>query len=231
MNKLYILLTTIVIAISFNVFAQNDYYTIHPGEKPVKVIPDSTQYFAKNFIKSQLWFNDGRTGAIMLNYNSLYGEMLFINEKGDTMAISSPQDFKQFALGKDTFYYKNDIYLHELGSFGNLKLAERIYFVLVDIKKIGAMGTVNSSVQIDDFKQIQAYSLGNVDLEVKQVISVKQIHQFYFGDENGSFKLALRKNLQKMAPNKSGAIKKYTQNNSVNFSNKDDIIKLLNAIQ
>ncbi|MBS1920277.1 MAG: hypothetical protein JST17_08490 [Bacteroidetes bacterium] len=233
MKKMIILFSVFLTTTISNILAQADgLFTINPGEKLVQAIPDSAQYFSKNFIKGLAWFVDGRTGAVMLNYNYLYDEMLFINEKGDTLAIANPLEFKRFVIDQDTFCYADNKYFHKLGTYGGLELAERTFFGIADIKKIGAMGVETSGVSIDQFKEIPQNGVGTKDLVMQEKTIMKKVSNYYISDKNGVYRLATKKNVQKAATeNRRAQLEKYLTSNSVNYFKKEDLVKLLTAIQ
>lgn len=233
MKKHFVLAPVFFMAFMMKGMAQSDQvFTIEPGEKIIDAIPLQGQYFSKNFVNGLLWMKDGRLGRAEVNYNYLFGEMMFINEKKDTLAFASPQDFKLFALGNDTFYFSNKTYLREIGNYGNLKLGEKSYFGVAEVKKIGAMGVETSGVSIDQFRQMQYTSTGMKDLTVQEKTIVKRISVYYIGDADGNFKPANRKNILKMATGKESAdLKNYMDSNKVNFSKKEDLVALLSVIQ
>ncbi|OQY95778.1 MAG: hypothetical protein B6D37_04800 [Sphingobacteriales bacterium UTBCD1] len=233
MKRQVILFSLFLAVVTLRSSAQgDDLFTVNPGERIVQAIPNAAQYFSRNFISGLVWFKDDRMGRIDLNYNYLYGEMMFINEKGDTLAVASPQDFKLFALGKDTFYFAGNSYYHNLGAFGKLRLAEKTVFGITDVKKIGAMGVETSAVSIDQFRQVQQASTGMKDLVVQEKTIMKKVTEFYISAKEDVFVPATKKNIEKMLGGRESLVlKKYLDSNKVNFYKKEDLIALLTSIQ
>jgi hypothetical protein len=214
----------------FACIAQKDYYTLNPGEKYVDGIPDTAIYYSPQFIKGYVKLKDGRSGALVLNYNYLYEEMIFINDHKDTVAVISPQDFNFFVLGKDTFYF-DKVYLRNIASFGEVYLAERDYFGVADVKKEGPLST-STSVGIEVIRRTEATDNSGVrELVAKEVMTIKKYRQYFIGNDRKGFAIATKKSVLKMYPDKSAFIKSYLTGNNINFNNPDDLVKLLKACQ
>ncbi|MGH2565330.1 MAG: hypothetical protein ACRDE5_12495 [Ginsengibacter sp.] len=234
MKKFFILFTSFFTLLAFDAMAQSDsLFTVNPGETISQVIPKTAQWFSKNFIKGQAWFNDGRTGTVTLNYNWFYDEMMFINEKGDTLAFANPQDFKQFALGEDTFYFADNKYFQKVGAFGNLQLTEKPILGIADIKKIGAMGIETSTVATDELGQLPQINTGETkNLVLRDKTIIRKATQYYISNKYNTPKPATKKNIQKTATeNEWTQLQKYLNANTVNFSKKEDLVGLLSTLQ
>jgi hypothetical protein len=61
--------------------------------------------FFTPFITGSVYFKDDTRAVAKMNYNRLYDEMLFLDPKGDTLALKDENNIKFIALDKDTFYY------------------------------------------------------------------------------------------------------------------------------
>lgn len=228
MFKLFIL-SLFLLTANGNTFAQNNIFVVNPGEKPSKAIPDTAQFYSAKFIRGVVQLRDGRSGGMILNYNSLFEEMMFVDEKGDTVSVINPQDFNYFVLDKDTFCFDN-VYLHKIGSFGNLQLAERNYFTLSDVKKKGILGASATSVGIEEIRQTSGV-IGIKNLVAQEVIYLKKNKQYYISNDGNSFKVATKNNIQKLAHEKQSLIKSYLKENTIDFNQREDLIRLLSAIE
>lgn len=229
MKKQYFLLTVFCFGFFAGV-AQKDYYTINSGQKFVDGIPDTAIYFSPQFRSGLVELKDGRSGTLVLNYNYLYEEMMFVDQKKDTVSVISPQDFNFFILGEDTFYF-DKVYLRNVASFGDMHLAERGYFGVTDVKKQGSL-SASTSVGIDIIRRTDATdNFGVRELVAKEVITVKKHRQYFLGNSQKGFMVATKKNVLKMYRNKSDFIKSFIDENNINFTNPDDLIKLLTAIR
>lgn len=224
-------LSVILLMCSILATAQNNYFTVQPGQKIAEAIPNSAMYFLPRFERGFAALKDGKSGALVLNYNYLLEEMMFINDNGDTLSLASPQDFKYFVLAADTFYY-NQFFVRNIAGFGNIHLVEREFFGTTDVKKMGATGVSTTSVGIDVIKKTEATdNFGARELVAREVTTLKKHRQYLVGDDENGFVYPTRKNLQKLYHRKSGLIKSYFDENKVDTNNPEDLKILLAAIQ
>ena len=88
MNK--ILLLTVIVLSGVNLSAQTKKtFTVNPGEKIVEAIPISEIYTNAEFRFGTIALKNGTSAWVKVNYNSVFGEMQFINpQKGDTISIA-----------------------------------------------------------------------------------------------------------------------------------------------
>lgn len=200
-------------------------YIVNPGQKPVETIPDSAQYAYPSFTKGNISFRDGRSsGTARMNYNYLFEEMMFLNPKGDTLAIDEAALVRQIIINTDTFYF-SDVFIKQKANYGDIKLGYREYFRVANIRKIGAMGQATSNT-------VESYNAANTasdirSLVVQEVVNLEKTHQFYLGDKFNNFQLANRKNLLALFPDKSKQVKAFLKENNINFTQESDLIKLL----
>ena len=106
--------------------------TIKAGEKIEDVLKSSDIYFYRQFVYSKVLFKDGTVADPYMNYNRLYDQMLFISEKGDTLALTDVKNIEFIVNDWDVFYY-NGGYLRLIANDTVIKLAEKQIWVLADI--------------------------------------------------------------------------------------------------
>lgn len=204
--------------------AQETTFTVNPGEKPAKVIPYAEQYRFSNFIKGTVLFKDGSKSAARMNYNALFGEMLFIDAKGDTLAISNPGLVKEIRIEDKIFYY-DQTYLEKKSTAGTKTIAERDYFAFSDIKKEGAMGKSTTTVAVESMKVDQSRTMHRFNMVANDYFTLQKRKDIYIADEQMKFTLATRKNLSKIIGSKN--LKEYSGQNTIDFDNPEDIEKVL----
>lgn len=232
MRKIYSCLVFFFSCYSFAANAQKTSFTVYPGEKIKDVIPDTVMYQSPSFVKGRVVMKDGASGVSTINYNWVLKEMLYINEKKDTVAISDPALFEYFAMAQDTFYYspKKSSFVKKLGSYGNLMLCESKDLKISNIKKVGALGISPAvhSERITNALSPTAY----VDLAVKEELTLSVVPEYYLKSKNGDFvEIMNRKSIKKMLNSKElSAFDNYVKANDVNFSNKHDLLKLFESI-
>src|SRR5688572_26548774 len=89
---------------SFIGFAQQDdkkTFVVNPlkddlGEMEKKVL----KY--ENFTPGKLVLRDSNAYSVKMNYHQILDQLLFINPKGDTLAISQPENIAYASIGTDS---------------------------------------------------------------------------------------------------------------------------------
>lgn len=211
---------------SLNVWAQKTKsFKVNPGEKVVDAIPNVDKYTYPEFKLGTVYFKNGEHYPGNLNYNSLFQEMQFIDRKGDTLSLAEPAAIKHIAINTDSFFYDDGVYLKLVTNYGRIKLAARELIAFTDRQKLGGYGG-ESSARIDTYKSIQDGSTFK-ELVAREVLTFVKKTVFYLGDEFNHFEQANKKNMLDFYPSKSREIKGYLKDNKVDFSNEEDLKKMI----
>jgi len=204
--------------------AQDTVYTIEPGQKPAEVVPAAEQYVFPDFIKGTVLFKDGSKSAARMNYNALFREMLFIDARGDTLAISNPEMVKEIRVENKIYYY-DQAYLEKKAEVGGKILADRVYFSFSDIKKEGAMGKSVNTVAVESMKVDQSRTMHRFNFVANDFFTLQKRTEIYLSDKQMKFLPATRKNVSKIIGSRN--LKEYLNDHHVNFNSRDDLEKLL----
>lgn len=201
--------------------------TIKTGERVTDVLTPAEIYHYPQFIYGKVFLRDGSKGAAKMNYNRLYGQMLFIDPKGDTLALADEKNIKFIVFDQDTFYFYEG-YIRLLADDGVVKLTEKQVWVLADIRKIGSHNRPANTFAVTSFS---TYTDGldaakSKDLIMNEDIVLRKETQYYFGDKYNLFVHANKKGLLQLFPKEQVSIEDYLKENKVNFNKKDDIEKL-----
>jgi hypothetical protein len=202
-------------------------FKINPGEKVVDAIPEGEKYSYPEFIMGDVYFKNGQRNPARLNYNSLFQEMQFIDGKGDTLSIIGAATIKHIVIGTDTFFY-DDGYLKRVADYGKIKLAVKEFIAFTDRQKLGGFGG-ESSARIDTYKSIQDGTTFK-ELVAREVLTFVKKTVFYLGDAFNHFEEANKKSLLDFYPSKNKEIKSYLKENKVNFSNEEDLKKIISFL-
>ncbi len=230
MNKLFAFGTFLLFLKTTLTHAQdNTLYPVQPGQKVIEAIPDSVEYVSPVFVKGKAHLKNGRAGTMVLNYNRLFEEIMFVDDKKDTVSIQNPEIFAYFVINTDTFYHHGTFYLRKLGEEGSFSLAERVFFTQSNIRKAGPLGAMPASVTADIINQAE-YAIGYRNLIFNEFVDLKLKTDYYLGDAKNNFVLATKKNAQKIAKNKA-KLKAFLENNTISFNNKEQVMLLLSHIQ
>ena len=201
--------------------------TVKTGEKITDVLKPSDIYYYPQFVYSKILFKDGKVADPYMNYNRLYDQMLFISEKGDTLALTDEKNIEFIVNDWDVFYYSGG-YLRLIADDTVIKLAERKIWTVVDIRKMGTFNTPTNTVAITSVGYL---SSGQDAAKSKELIMnaetvIRKETQYYFGDKYNHFVRANKKKLVDLFPKEERKIESYLSENKVNFDKKDDLEKL-----
>jgi len=223
------LLLLFIILIGYADLSAQDstFVTIKTGQNVKDVLTPSDIYYYPQFTNGKVFLRDGSMALGKMNYNRLYGQMLFINPIGDTLALADEKNIKFIVIDKDTFYYDGG-YLRLIGNGGVVKLTEKQIWVLADIRKIGTHNRPTTTVAVTSFS---SYTDGrdaakSKDLIMNEDVLLRKETQFYFGDKFNLFVPASKKGLLQLFPKEQQEIDNYLKENKVNFNKKDDVEKL-----
>lgn len=166
--------------------------------------------------------------GVKMNYSRLFDQMLFINHKGDTLALADEKNIKFIAIDQDTFYYDGG-FMRIIVDNDFVKLAEKQVWVVADVRKIGTHNTPKNTVAITS---ITTYTDGtdaakSRDLLLNEDILLRKETQYYVGNAYNHYVRAGKKRLQQLFPKEEMNIENYLKTNKVNFDKKDDLEKLV----
>jgi hypothetical protein len=223
------LLLLFLILISYTDLSAQDstLVTVKAGERIEDVLKPSDIYFYPQFIYSKVLFKDGRVADPYMNYNRLYDQMLFINEKGDTLAMTDVKNIEFIVNDWDVFYYSGG-YLRLIADDTVIKLAERQIWAVADVRKMGTHNTPTNTVAITSVGYLSSRqdAAKSKELILNAETIIRKETQYYFGDKYNHFVRATKKKLLDLFPKEEQRIENYLKENKVNFDKKDDLVKL-----
>jgi len=223
-----LLLLLFILICCFNLPAQDStFITVKAGNRIRDILTPSDIYYYPQFTSGKVFFRNGTKAEAKMNYSHLVDQMLFIDNKGDTLALADEITIKFIAIDKDTFYY-DEGYTRLIVNNGVVKLAERQIWVVADVRKIGTHNTSTSTVAITS---LSIYNDGTArakshDLLINEDMLIKKESQYFFGDEYNHFARATKKKLLLLFPREHLSLENYLKENKVNFDKKDDLEKL-----
>ena len=227
------LLLSLFILIGYHDLSAQDstIVTIKAGSKVGDVLTPADIYYYPQFIYSKVFFKDGTVADPYMNYNRLYDQMLFINSKGDTLALDDEKTIDFIVNDWDIFYYDAG-YLRLIADDSVVKLAEKQIWVVADVRKIGTHNTPKNTVAITS---LSSYTDGHdaaksKDLILNEEIVLRKETQYYFGDQYNHFVRTGKKRLLNLFPKEQRSIENYLKENKVNFDKKNDLEKLVQFV-
>jgi len=201
---------------------------IKTGKRVSEVLTTADIYYYPQFTDGNVFFRDGSKGVAKLNYTRLFDQMLYINSKGDTLALADEKTIKFITINNDTFYY-DEGYVRFTKGNKEVKLGEKQVWVVADIQKIGTHNKPKPSVAIYSFS---SYTNGSdaaksKDLLLSEDILLRKENHYYFGNDNNHFVRTSKKQLMLIYPKDQQRIESYLKENKVDFDKREDLEKLI----
>jgi len=206
------------------------YITIKSGNIVQEGLSSADMYYYPQFTKGVVFFKGGTKATAKVNYTRLFDQMLFIDGKGDTLALAEEQTIKFIAVDRDTFYY-DEGYIRIIADNHSVKLAEKQIWAVADIRKPGPHNTSTSTIGVTSVRTFrQGNDVVRNHLTLDEDIVLRKEIWYYFGDEYNDFIRAGKKGLFELFNKKQRSIENYLKENKVNFDKKDDIEKLFQFV-
>ena len=223
------LLFSLFILIGFSDLSAQDstLITIKAGNRVIDGLSTSDIYYYPQFTYGKVFLKDGTRAGAKLNYTRLYDQMLFIDPKGDTLALADEKTIKFIVVDNDTLYF-DEGYVRLIAHFGEVKLAEKQLWVVADVRKIGAHDTPKNTVAITTVSNLAdpAGRAKSYDFLLNEDIIIRKETQYFLGDEYNHFVPAGKKKLLLLFPKDQLSLENYLKENKVDFDNKGDLEKL-----
>ena len=224
-----ILLLLLFVSINYlNLSAQDStLVTIKAGYRVKDVLSTPDIYYYPQFTNGKIFLRDGSRAGAKFNYTRLYDQMLFIDPKGDTLALANEKTIKFIVVNKDTLYF-DEGYVRLIANYGEVKLAEKQIWVVADVRKMGTHDTPKNTVAITSVANLAdpGGRAKSYDFLLNEDIIIKKETQYYFGDEYNHFVRASKKKLLLLFPKDQLSIENYLKENKVDFDNNGDLEKI-----
>jgi hypothetical protein len=220
-------LTTSILIFAAILFAQDQKnFIINPGQAVTQVIPFNEIYCLKSFSQGVVFFKNKTTGGGLLNFSYLTQEILFINPKGDTLALSEPKQVDSVIIGKNVFYNTDEGFVELDSMAGNVFLCRNYFFLVTNKQIVGAYGTPTNSGGNNTSNRFTS-DFAASKMVAQDIMTLSKRHTLYAGNRPGNLKAVSKKSLGNVFGKKQNAYSLYIQNNNVNFSSRQDVVQLI----
>lgn len=184
-----------------------------------------------SFLQGKVIFKDSAVVEARLNYNRLYGQILFLSAKGDTLMLAHPETIHRIIIGNDTYHFFDKSYVKKITENEGVNLHMMQTMKYIGSEKKGPYGTYTP------LSASNSNSTFTNDDQVTQYISIdenklfKSSTTFYLSDKFNNFFDASKNNFYKIFFNNEQQIREYISTNKTNFKVQEDLVKLLKYIQ
>lgn len=213
-------------------------YRIPAGAVATQLIPLQDQYRYRTFEEGNITYRNGTMPGIKLNYSFLYGEMQFVDAKGDTLALANEANIKQIAIGEDLFYYLPGTGFVELiADLPVAGLVRKQVLQVVDLADLykntgyhsspgtysGGISSPGGDTYVGDAPSFRQLFTRKATQDYKITRKVT----FFMMDQNKRFYPVKRTTIVRLFPTYKKAIDEYLNGHQTDFRKEADLIQLL----
>ena len=226
MKKTMLVIFYFFASINF-VEAQTERFRVKAGDDITDKISEFGKYRFKDFEKARLYYSYGKFASGKLNYNYLVEEMQFINQSGDTLALSNPEQITYIVFDSAVFFY-NEGFMELVFKHDSVSIARK-QKATITYEKIGAYGQPNPTSSIDNYRNYaddpssRTYRL----IVNRDAVILKQITWYLVKDSDHKPVKADKAGVMKLFPQHNTEIKAFIKDNKDAFKTIESINKLL----
>ena len=169
-------------------------------------------------------YKNGQRFKSNMNYNKVLGTIQFIDEKGDTLAITNEESISSINIGDDVFIYAPNCLLL-LKKSDNATLYKNEMVRIADKHKTGGYGIPNTAGTIESIDRIDT-KLNYNQMEINESLLISKVTTFYIENEKGEILTASKKNVLNMYSKHEDAIKSFIKSYGLDFTKEDHLIEL-----
>ena len=188
----------------------------------------------ENFRKEMYAFSSFETGIVeykngkrykgQLNYNKAIANIQFIDEKGDTLAISNEETVKEVTIGTAHFFYASEC-MQVISDGGRFRFLKNERMRIADKQKVGGYGIPNSTGTIESIDRIDTRVNYN-DIDINENLLLSVTTTFYIETDKKTLVLASKKNIMNLFPKEEEKISRFIKTQKLNLEKEDDLVQL-----
>lgn len=183
------------------------------------------------FQPGTLYYKEGDSIQALLNYHRYFEQVFFLNDKGDTLVLARPELFSRIVIGKDSFYFFEKGFPHQLTSFAGVNLAKKEALTLVGKEKKGLYGTYSGVASANSNQTYYDEESQNTTwLRIDENMVFKYDNRYFLTDRFHNFFPANRKNFFELFSRQEKELKNYLKAHKVNFKKEEDLRALVSFL-
>ena len=144
--KQYTLLTFLLLISGF-LMAQSTTEVINIPSKDLDNFLAQSNYKFPTFTRAHVQLKNGEQATGRFNYNYFLDNLVYINEKNDTVALANTDDVDYVSFPVDSFFYDKKFY-QWVASSGTATLAVRYTYRLARKDNVGAYGSTSPTQNV-----------------------------------------------------------------------------------
>jgi len=223
-------LLILLLLLSIDSFAQKEIKAVKADENIDQVFTTKDLYRYPEFQMGQVHFRDGSSAEAKLNYHKFFNQVMFIDPKGDSLALGNLETIRVMVIGKDSFYFNKELCIEQVANYKSAIMGRRQMLKEIDEKKTGAYGssyTNNSTTTNKNYYTVD----GTPRLNVGESTLFSQITEFYISYKKDDFLPFTKKNVEKIYSSRSKEIREFVKENNTDFSREESLKKLMSFLE
>jgi len=211
-----------VVLVPILMLAQDPQIIILDNNKTTaNVVNPELQYLFSEFQDGSVTLKKGKPIKCRLNYNFMTDEMLFIDEKGNKMALANPGDILTIYIGNRMFIPVSKGY-YEIIEKAAISLVYKWTTNITEIGKAGVLGIVTDAPSVYQMNQMSFDNrTWKLDVDKKAVVTVVVVP--YLLIKSKCVRIQGWSDFAKAFPEKKAEIKSYSAQNLVDFKKETDL--------
>lgn len=183
---------------------------------------ENDRYLFSDFMEGYVYYKDGRTFQVPLNYDLLINKFYFIDKDNEKKDFSDPDMVVSIRIGKRTFCSLPGNEMAEVIQ-ANPKILIR-YTGTKKIKKNLTYGGETETASVDSYTNL-IYGTGDNTLNI-QVDKIE--YDFYLETDNRLRRFATRKQFLKFFSRQKDELIRYMDENKTDFRSIEQVVQLCN---
>lgn len=223
-----LLISCITIFIFCTGWAQDNNTVVYNPAKQNESKLFTKMYRYSDFVEGKAFYKSGGITESRFNYNYITNRILFINPKGDTLELANGEEFDRITIRSDTFCYYNKQFIQQLTHYASCNLFLKTSLRYNGREKKGAYGGYSgtaASTSISDMYVAVGPGVGKLTTDENIMYVFDQ--SYFLAGRYGKFYPATKKGFYELLSNNQKEAKEFLQTNKIDFSNKEDLEKLL----
>ena len=199
--------------------------TVKAGQDLSSAVSSHGLYKFPDFIYGTVLFRDGNTTKAKMNFNVFLNDMVFIDNKNDTLAIDNPGLIDSIKLDSNVFYYEKG-YFYIVKDNGDVKLVmqEKLSFENV---KVGAYGLPARAASIETYGGAATRFNTFNQLILNEDVVIKKETQYLLTYKKFRSTKANISGFFTAFPDIKKELQGFAETNNINFKKEEDLKKLM----
>ena len=220
--------------LSLNLILKAQVVDIVSGDDLSKSVPRASQYLFDDFTEGRVQFRTGTFGIAKMNYNTLLGEMQFVDvETGNVLSFENIANISSIMINGRFFIpaRSKDEFLEVLVP-GEISLAVKYKADVVSVSKEGAYGSVSTAITGSSYySTLSEETRPTQQLTTREQFSVKLSSICFLVKEGKPVSIkGVRTFLNTYPKNKAPTINRYVEEYRINFDSKESLMKFTRFI-